>query len=460
MRKEPIVDRKELFERIGYHPHSEAQASIHTSDARFRIPTCGRRFGKSLSAGHELTAYMFTPESRYWICAPSYRLGEKEFRVVHDDLTRKLGLRSKVKASYNTQQGQMRLEIPAWNTVLEVVSAERTDSLVGEGLDGVIMSEAALHKPSTWSMYIEPALSDKRGWAIFPSTPRGFNWYQGLWQMGQDPSFVDYESWKFPTWTNTTMFPGGREDPEIQRLESIVSKQYFLQEYAADFTAFEGQIYEEFDPVHHVKDIKYNPQWKNFWVFDFGFVDPLVCLDIMVDPDDNVYVWREYQVSYLSTWEHGNVIKNRKNPEGFHVNAMFGDPRGADGIATLNLILGHVQANAVGWGLGVEAVRQGIKLQPNGSPKLFIDRSCVNLIRQMEQLRYATTKEGKNSTEKQHDYDDHGPDALRYFYSEYFVLRSGQGSLADVYSGQRESSEAATFFQNHQFIKSELLGKV
>jgi hypothetical protein len=460
MRKEPIIDRKELFERIGYHPHSEAQASIHTSDARFRIPTCGRRFGKSLSAGHEMTAYMFTPDSRYWICAPSYRLGEKEFRVVHDDLIRKLGLRSKVKASYNTQQGQMRLEIPAWNTVLEVVSAERTDSLVGEGLDGVIMSEAALHKASTWSMYIEPALSDKRGWAIFPSTPRGFNWYQGLWQMGQDPKFTDYASWKFPTWTNTAMFPGGREDPEIQRLESIVSKQYFLQEYAADFTAFEGQIYEDFDPAHHVKDITYNPQWKNFWVFDFGFVDPLVCLDVMVDPDDNVYVWREYQVSYLSTWEHGNVIKNRKNPEGFHVNAMFGDPRGADGIATLNLILGHVQANAVGWGLGVEAVRQGLKLQPNGSPKLFIDRSCVNLIRQMEQLRYATTKEGKNSTEKQHDYDDHGPDALRYFYSEYFVLRSGQGSLADVYGGQRQGSEAATFFQNHQFIKSELLGKV
>jgi hypothetical protein len=119
-----------MFERIDYKPHSLAQASIHESTARFRIYCCGRRFGKSLSAGHEMSAYMFTPESRYWIVAPSYRLGEKEFRVVHDDLVKKLGMRGQLKVSYNVQQGQMRIEIPKFNTVLEVVSAERTDSLV------------------------------------------------------------------------------------------------------------------------------------------------------------------------------------------------------------------------------------------------------------------------------------------------------------------------------------------
>ena len=458
MRKEPVIDRVSLFSKIGYTPHSVEQMSIHTSPARFRIPTCGRRFGKSISAGHEMTAYMFTPNSRYWIVGPSYRLGEKEFRVVHDDLIRKLGMRGQCKVSYNTQQGQMRIEIEGLNTIVEVVSAERPDSLVGEGLDGVIMSEAAIHKASTWSMYIEPALSDKRGWAIFPSTPRGFNWYQGLWQLGQDPELEDYESWRLPTWVNTKMYPGGVEDPEMQRIKSTVSRTHWLQEYAAEFTAFEGQIYEDFDQQIHVTDIKYNPAWKNYEVFDYGYVDPLVCLDIMVDASDNVYVWREYQVSYLSTWEHGNILRQRKNPDGFHIDGMFGDPRGADEAATLGLLLGHIESNAIGWTAGVEAVRQALKLRPNGKPGLYIDRSCVNLIRQLGQLRYKESKEGHNAPEQQHDYDDHGPDALRYFMGEYFVLRAGFGSLADVYSATHNDTEAATFFRNYQFIKGDKLG--
>lgn len=458
MLKQPLVKREILFEQIGYAPHSFAQASIHSSLARFRIPTCGRRWGKSLSAGHEMSAYMFTPESRYWIVGPSYRLAEKEFRVVYDDLIRKLGMRSQVKASYNVQQGQMRIEIPKINTILEVVSAERADSLVGEGLDGVIMSEAALHKQSTWSQYIEPALSDKRGWAIFPSTPRGYNWYQGLWQLGQDSTFTDYESWRFPTWTNTAMYPGGREDEEIKRIESTVSKPYFLQEYAAEFTAFEGQIYEDFDPAVHITKVDFNSAWKNFWTLDFGYVDPLVCLDVAVDASDRIIIWREYMVSGLPTYEHGQILKARKNPEGFHLDGMFGDPRGADEIATLAKSLGHVEANGVGWVQGIEAIRQALKIRADGTPGLIIDESCVNLIRQMEQLRYAESRDGRNSTEKQHDYDDHGPDALRYFFNEYVVLRAGFGSLADVYGKSRARTEAATFFQNHQHINLDKMG--
>lgn len=454
MRSQPLVDRKALFEVLDYTPRPE-QWAIHNSTSRFMVPCCGRRFGKSLCAGNELTAYMFTPDARYWIVGPTYRLGEKEFRVVLYNMVRKLKV-PRLKFSNNVKQGDMRIENTKTNTIIEVVSADRPDSLVGEGLNGVIMSEAALHKASTWEMFIEPALSDERGFAIFPSTPRGFNWFQGLWQLGQMPEQIDYASWQLPTWSNTNKYPGGRFDPEILRIESTVSKQHFLQEYSAEFTAFEGKIYDTFNFTHHVKQIEYNPAWRNYWAMDFGFADPFVVLDIMVDPSDNVYVWREYQVSGMSTQEHGHYILRRKNPEGFHVDAMYGDPRGADEIATLRLTLGHVEANPVGWVQGVEAVRRALKLKADGTPSLYIDPSCVNLTRQMDQLRYAESREGHNvmnsaGRERQHDYDDHGPDALRYFFSEYMVLRSASGSLADVYGGSRRT-EAATFFQNRMNV--------
>jgi hypothetical protein len=240
------------------------------------------------------------------------------------------------------------------------------------------------------------------------------------------------------------MYPGGYDDPELVRIRQNVSKQYWDQEYAADFTSFEGQIYPEFHENIHVRSIEYRPEWKNFWAFDFGFTDPFCCYDIMVDPADNVYVWREYQVSHQATWTHAHILKNRDNPLGFHVDAMYGDPAGADEIATLELVLGHVYSERVGWSLGVEAIKR--HLQPvEGPPKLFIDPTCIHLIRQMSQLRKPDIKEGKNERQGQHDYDDHGPDTLRYFFNHYFVLGHNT-SLESVYTGSYARTEAATFF--------------
>lgn len=446
--KEASISKEELFKRLGYKPHSQEQWDAHNSLARFKIPTCGRRWGKTTFAGNEFTYKMFIPDTYWWIVGPQYSLAEKEFRIIYNNFVRKLGMRGVkgFKASTNVKQGDMRIELP-WNTVLEVKSAERPDSLLGEGLDGVIMSEAARHTMETWQMYIEPALSDKRGEAIFPSTPRGYNWYQGLWMLGQDSDFGMYESWRFPSWTNPIAFPGGLDDPEIRRIKAQVSNSYFQQEYAAEFTAFEGQIYEDFNPDIHVRKIEYHPEWKNFQAFDFGFRDPFVCLDIMVDPMDNIYVWREYQVSWLSTMEHAQIIRDRENPVGYHVDGRYADPRGADEIATLMLHFGHIEAPVVPWVQGIEATKRLVKLQEDGSPKIFFDPDgCPNLIRQFEQLHHKQSKEGKNVKEGQHDYNDHGPDALRYFTGPYFVL-GGIGHLSDVYGTGGAGTEATTFFQ-------------
>lgn len=450
MRKQAVIDKRTLFEKIGYEPHSEEQWSIHNSNARFSIACCGRRFGKSQSYGHDMTHNLFIPDTIWWIVGPTYKLGEKEYRVVWNDLkTLKLLDKCRTK-TYNVNQGQMRLQTPM-GSILEVVSAEKADSLVGEGLDGVIMSEAAKHKMSTWQMYIEPALSDKRGSAAFPSTPQGFNWYKGLFDLGQHPDHPDYQSWRFPTWANTAMYPGGYDDPELARIRGTVSKQYWDQEYAAEFTSFEGQIYPEFDEKVHVRSIEYIKEWKNYWAFDFGFVDPFCCYDIMVDPSDNVYIWREYQVTHLSTWQHAHALKNRESPSGFHVNAMFGDPSGADEIATLELVLGHVFADRVEWSQGVEAIRRWLK-PVEGPGKLFIDPSCTHLIRQMGQLRKKEIKEGHNERPGQHDFDDHGCDTIRYFFSQYFVLGRNMG-LDSVYTGSYTGSEAASFFTYTSGIK-------
>jgi hypothetical protein len=444
-RTESSINKDVLFKKLGYKPHSLGQKSFHDSQARFRTACCGRRYGKSFMEGHELTDRMFVPDSINWIVAPKYVLGEKEFRVVWNDF-KKLGLLKGCRTHYNIHQGRMDIHFPEVNSLLEVKSADRPDGLVGEGIDHVCMSEAAKHNRSTWEMYIRPALSDKRGSADFVSTPQGFNWYKGMYDIGADKvRFEDYQAWKFPSWENRFVYPGGFDDPEIQEIKARVSEMWFKQEIAAEFTSFEGQIYPEFNPDVHVRKFEYNTAYKNWWGLDFGYVDPFVCLDIMIDPSDRCWVWREYFQSYRATNEHGIILKNRDNPPQFHVDAIAADPRGADEIATLTFTLGGILNNAYGWSLGVEAIKQALKVREDGLPGLIIHPRCTNLIRQMQGLRAHESKEDRNAKVGQHDYDDHGPDALRYFFNEYFVGGANR-SLRDVYDVPAQGSEAETFF--------------
>jgi hypothetical protein len=185
LRTEANISREALFEQLGYTPHSKLQWEAHNAQARFRIGCCGRRWGKSVWAGREMTAKMFVPNSVNWVVGPTYTLGEKEFRVTYNDF-KKLGLLKHCKHQYNVEQGRMRIYFPEMDSLLEVKSATKPDGLVGEGVDHMVISEAAKHNRSTWEMYLRPALQDKRGSADFPSTPQGFNWYKGLYDLGQD----------------------------------------------------------------------------------------------------------------------------------------------------------------------------------------------------------------------------------------------------------------------------------
>jgi hypothetical protein len=448
-----------IFNELGYTAHSPKQQAIHDSDARFKVLACGRRYGKTTFGGNELTAALmdYDDPGWYWIVGPKYTLGEKEFRVVFANIIRKLKLGAKVKKSYNVKQGDMVIEMP-WGSILEVKSAERQDTLLGEGLSGVVMAEAARHTSETWEQYVRPALADKRGWAIFASTPRGYNWYQGLWMLGQNRLMhPQYESWRLPSWENPIVYPGGREDPEIIEQEQRVSPQWFAQELAAEFTAYAGKIYDEFDQNIHVKHIEYNPLWTNVWALDYGWTNQFVCLDVMIDPEDNFHVWREYMVTEKTTFEHaGLLLKRSDNPPDYHVDWGGGDPRGPDQANTIAIITGvQIYSSDIGegnahesWTLGVEHVKQLLKVQPNGLPKLTIDPSCVNLIRQMDQLHAPDPKEGKNAPEGQHKHDDHGPDALRYLVGQYFESGAGS-SLGDIYGKGMRQTEAMTFFQNN-----------
>lgn len=425
MNKEMLL-KKAWFQKINYTPHPE-QFAYHNSTARFRIPCCGRRFGKTQMSAKDLEPKLMQKDKRFWIVGPTYGLGEKEFRVLWSDLIvgLNLGKDPRVKKAYSPKQGDMFINFTHLNTIVEVKSADNTDSLVGDSLDGVIMSEAAKHSPDTFDKYIRAALSDKRGFADFPTTPEGFNWYYDLWMLGKDKTLPQYESWRFPSWMNTFVYPDGRQDSEIKLLERTMTKEAFDQEISADFSSFVGKIYPEWDINTHVVQQVFNPNWPNYVAFDWGYTNPLAAVEFQISPMDTIHIWRVHYKSHTLLEKHVEIMKNREQPEGYHINMTFGDAADPEAVAYINQHFAPCSANGKAkdnWRDGINLVRSFLERQigddefggPIYLPALFVDPSCLDIIREFNNYRSPESSSGKNVTEMAIKQDDHALDALRY----------------------------------------------
>ena len=435
-----------VFALSGYTPHAR-QWEYHRSRARFKVPVCGRRFGKSTMAAKDLEPELFDERKMFWIVGPTYDLGEKEFRVLWNDLIigQKLGRHPKVQKRYNKKQGDMWIKFP-WGTRVEVRSADHPENLVGEALNGIIMSEAAKHKVETFERYIRPALADYRGWATFPTTPEGQNWLYDMWRLGHNPGFPDYAAWCFPSWENPVLYPGGRTDPEIFIMEETMEKEWFEQEIAADFTAYVGKIFGEFREVTHVQEVEFNPAWPNYMAFDFGYVNPLAAIEFQITPWDQVRIWREHYQSYWLMERHVSYLREgRENPEGYHLDLAFGDAADPEAVDYISSKLVRCVASSdakANWRDGIDLVKSFLKMRqvgisdeygtPYEVPGLVVDHNCARTIFEFNNYKAPPMTGGRTPTSPREigvKVNDHAMDALRYALVHIYRLGALYGLL-------------------------------
>ena len=66
---------------------------------------------------------------------------------------------------------------------IQLYGADNYDTLRGIYLDGVVLDEYAQMNPKMFSEVIRPALSDRKGYAIFIGTPKGKNDFYDLYPV-------------------------------------------------------------------------------------------------------------------------------------------------------------------------------------------------------------------------------------------------------------------------------------
>ena len=423
--------KQKWFDFMGYNPHV-GQNKLHYPEkdkARFIVAVCGRRWGKSLSASMEASTILAKENTRVWIVAPTYDLSEKIFREVWHNMVVKKGMQTK-RASFKEQFVEFE-----WGSVLEGKSADRPDSLVGESLDLLIIDECAKVKRKIWEMYLRPTLSDRKGKAIFISTPEGFNHLYDWYLMGQQDK--NWYSFTSPSWENDVVFPDGEKDEDIEEAKRNVSTEIFDQEYKGLFTALSGRVYP-FDRNVDMGHYPYNPNLPTYCSIDFGYRMPCVGWFQLqrVEGEWHINIIDEIcHQTNIKTDSLAEMVASRK----YNVREYYGDPAGAQvqgqsGLGDMEIfrrkgihiksIRDRVSKNIAS---GISQVRGFIE-NANGKRYIHLNKKCIGLAEDFEMYRYPEEKEGKalKNDPVKDGYSDHGMDMVRYFFINRFPIKQRQ----------------------------------
>jgi hypothetical protein len=406
----------------GYRPHA-GQAAFHKLGTRFAVVLAGTRAGKTYAAAREFLRRVYLDRARkkgplhYWCVAPTYAVGKTQLRELFAALGGETG---ELVQSWSKTERELRL---VGEVLVEFKTAERPEVLVGVGLDGLWIDEAARLKAETWLSKLRMRLTDRRGWAVFSTTPLGRNWFYHEVVRRADPESPIYEPdhglVRFRTADNTTV-PALAE--EIEQARRTLPARYFRREYEADLTSFAGMVFDEFDPdVHqtgpknrlgvgappaHFAEVRAGVDW--------GFRNPGAIVVLGRDGDgvwwaiaEEVHAGVPVAASGGKSWtEIAKALHQRHG-----ITRFVCDPSGPSFIAAFRRAGLAAAPGDNDVGAGVQSVATALHVNPDtGAPGLFIGPDCPNLAAELAAYAWDDDSEGEQPRKE----NDHTVDALRY----------------------------------------------
>ncbi len=405
-----------------YHPHP-GQAAFHQLGTRFAVVLAGTRAGKTYAAAREFVRRVYFDRARksgplhYWCVAPTYGIGKTQLRELFATLGGETG---ELVASWAKTERELRL---IGEVLIEFKTAERPESLVGVGLDGLWIDEAARLKSEAWLGGLRMRLSDRRGWAIFSTTPLGRNWFYDEVVRRADPDSPIYEPdhglVRFRTVDNTAV-PGLAD--EVEQARRTLPPRYFKREYEADLTSFAGMVFDEFDPDVHVvgprNRLGLTALPRHFAEVragvDWGFRNPGAIVVLGRDGDHTWWVIAEDVRRGVPVSTSGGgcwVDIARTLHKRYGIRRFVCDPSGPAFIAAFRRagLPAYTANNDVG--AGVQTVATALHLdESSGRPRLLLGPDCGHLAHELSCYSWDEHAEGEQPRKD----DDHAIDALRY----------------------------------------------
>lgn len=221
-------------------PYSPRYPEVHEAleKHRFCVLVAHRRFGKTvLVINHLLKAALLCqkPRGSFAYVGP-FRNQAKN--VAWDYL---LHYSSGIPGR-QVNQSELCINVPSngGGAKIRIFGADNPDALRGLYFDGVVLDEVAQMKPAVWGEVVQPALVDRRGWAVFIGTPKGVNLFSELYHRAaaaQARGDADWCALSRPV-TSTDVLPA----EDVERLRAELSENAFRQEMLCDFAASSDDV--------------------------------------------------------------------------------------------------------------------------------------------------------------------------------------------------------------------------
>lgn len=226
-----------------FPPLHDAQQAVADSDARWKILCAGRRFGKS-RLGVQLCLEIALQGKRAWWVAPTYTIARVGWRDIQESAR---SFPAEIEPEISLVN--MEVKFPHSGGSIAVRSADSPHRLRGEGLDFLVMDEAAFVKPDVWHQVLRPTLTERKGGALFISTPMGMNnWFYELWEFAENKP--NWDRFQFPTYTNPMI-----DREEVEQAKTEVGSIVYAQEYMAEFVeAGQGLLKPDWLKYYKEKD--------------------------------------------------------------------------------------------------------------------------------------------------------------------------------------------------------------
>lgn len=213
---------------LGYRPRPW-QADCHRQMKRFSVLVLHRRAGKTRLAIAHLMAKALKAGKSAGGDNPSFAYLApylKQAKLLAWELLKR---NARLIPGSSINEAEASITLPNQATI-RVFGADNPDALRGNGFDGVVLDELKDTKPEVWYEIVRPALSDRKGWALFLGTPKGINLLSELYNFGKTQS-----DWFTAIYTvyETNALP----KEEIESLKASMSENEFNREFLCDFSA-------------------------------------------------------------------------------------------------------------------------------------------------------------------------------------------------------------------------------
>jgi hypothetical protein len=391
---------------------------VTSDETRFRVVVAGRRFGKTHLALYDaFLRGVGKSNQRIWFVAPTYRQAKNIAWVVLKHIVFD-------EPRYLKKINEAELYIILYNgSRIELKGADNEDSLRGVGLNHVVLDEFAFMKKEAWTEVLRPALSDKKGSAMFIGTPDGFNYFYDLYQKGMSEE-DNFKSWYFKSIDSPFIDP-----LEIEAARKELDEKTFRQEYEASFEAASGRVYYTFDRKENNSEERYTRQLPLILTVDFN-VSPMSWL-IIQEIRGETHVIDEIIRRNTNTEEMAKIVGDLY---GYGTPfEIYGDYSGiarstkspSTDFDIMRTYLPNCNFNLKPNPSVVDRVNSVNSrfCNASGKKRLFVNiKKCPELVKDLEQVVW---KEGKREIDKSNIERTHSSDALGYYIDYRYSIRGG-----------------------------------